>query len=65
MKTALHEQAVFELLDLQLVLQGVADLDNFIARVNVQLLDRQATLQTDVVRLQMAQIYGQRHRTPF
>jgi hypothetical protein len=45
------------------VLQGVADLDDLIMRINIQLLDRQGALQTDIMRLQMAQIYGQRHKT--
>jgi hypothetical protein len=62
MQTALDEQAIFQLLDLQLVLQGVADLDDLIVRINVQLLDRQAALQTNVLRFQKAQIYGQRHK---
>jgi hypothetical protein len=42
----------------------VADLDDFVARVDVQLLDRQAACEADVMRLQMAQIYDQRHKTP-
>jgi hypothetical protein len=64
MQMALDEQAVFQHLDLQLVLQRAADLNDLIVRINIQLLDRQAALQIDVMRLQMAQIYGQRHKTP-
>ena len=32
-QTALHEQAVFQLLDLQIMLQRVADLDDLVVRV--------------------------------
>jgi hypothetical protein len=63
MQTALHEQGVFQLLNLQIMLQRVAHLNDLIVRVNLQLLDGQAALQTDIVRLQVAHVYGQWHRT--
>ena len=59
----LHEQAIFQFLNLQIMLERVADPNDLVKRVNVQLPDGQAACQTDVVRLQMAQIYGQRHNT--
>ncbi len=64
MQMALEEQAVFEFLDFQIMLQRVADLNHLVARVNFQLIGGQAAFQTDVMRLQMAQIYGQRHKAP-
>ena len=64
MQTALHEQGVFQFLNLQIMVQRVADLNDLVVRVNLQILDGQAAFQMDVVRLQVAQIYGQRHSTP-
>jgi hypothetical protein len=64
MQTALQEQAILQLLDLQIVLQGVADLDDLVMWINVQVLDGQAPLESDIMRLQMAQIHYQRHNPP-
>jgi len=42
MQAALHEQAVFQLLDLQIIIQRAVDLNDLVARVNLQLIDGQA-----------------------
>jgi hypothetical protein len=63
-QAALHEQAVFQFLHLQIILQRLGNLDDRVQRVNVQFPRRQSAFQTDIVRLQVAQIYDQRHKTP-
>ena len=61
MQMALHEQAVFELLHLQIMLQRLGDLNDLIARVDLQFGRGQFALQPHIVRFQMAHIYNQRH----
>ena len=63
-QTTLHQQTVLQLLDLQIMLKRMADADDLVARVNVQLLNGQIAFQSEIPCLQMAQIYGQRHTTP-
>ena len=65
MQTALHQQAVVQLLDLQIVLQGrrtwiTSSCGSMSSSSSGKLPSRR-----DIVRLQMAQIDGQRHRTSF
>ena len=56
MQTALHQQAVLQLLDLQFMLQRMTDLNDLVVRVNIQLRNRQAAFQMKVMRFQMAKI---------
>jgi hypothetical protein len=63
-QVAPHQQAILQPLDLQFVLQRVAEPDHLVARVNIQLGDGQTPFQAKVTRLQLAQIDNQRHITP-
>src|ERR1017187_4627961 len=63
-QATVHEQAIFHFLHLQIILQRLGNLDDSVQCVDVQFPDRQFALHTDIMRLQVAQIYDQRHKTP-
>jgi hypothetical protein len=56
LETTLGEEAVFELLNLEIISQRLLGLEHFVACVQVQFVDWQFALQANVVRLQMAEI---------
>jgi hypothetical protein len=55
-QASLGQEAVFEFLDLEIILQGLFGLDHFVSCVQVQLRDRQFPFEADAVRLQMTEI---------
>jgi hypothetical protein len=61
LQLALNQQSAFELLDLQLVLERLAEPDHFIPRIDVEFRNRQLAFQANRVRFQMAQIDEQWH----